>query len=226
MNIMATNTKKELEQKIAELEKEIKRLTESKTVVEGEADSETESVPAPTPAPTPVYVSTPSTDVVVVYTSHSLGHLEGKLFSIDASVYGEEFTLSRSQFDELVGKYRRWFDSGILAVSHRNIDIAASKGLPTDKDNGLTVRELRSLGKMSTEQIEKLWEKAQAENLRMSIVTYFKEKFLANEPGFRDRARVDCLNRLTDGGFDPEVTILSGRPLKIAPTDLMTATED
>lgn len=216
---MATKTKAELEQEVAELKKLIEEMKMGVAPVEAPAEDIK-------PAPAPVYAQAPSTDVVLVYTSHSLGHLEGKLFSIDASVYGEEFTLSRGQFDELVGKYRRWFEMGILAVSYRNIDVAAAKGLPTDRDNGLTVKELHSLGKMSTEQIEKLWEKANSENLRMSIVTYYKDRYLANEPGYRDRARVDCLNRLTNGGFDPEVIALSGRPIKLQPIDLITATED
>lgn len=216
---MATKTKAELEQEIAELKQLIKDLQA------GMAPKAEEPVEEK-PVATPVYAQAPSTDVVVVYMSHSLGHMEGKLFSLDASIFGEEFTLSRGQFDELVGKYRRWFEDGRLAVSYKNIDVAAAKGLPTDRDNGLTVKELHSLGKMSVEQIEKLWEKAQIDSLRMSIVTYYKEKYLAGEPGYRDRARVDCLNRLTNGGFDPEAQALSGRPFKIQPIDLVTATED
>lgn len=216
---MATKTKAELEQEIAELKRLIEEMKGGVAPVEAPAEE-------PKPAPAPVYATAPSTDVVVVYMSHSLGHMEGKLFSLDASIFGEEFTLSRGQFDELVGKYRRWFEDGRLAVSYRNIDVAAAKGLPTDRDNGLTVKELHSLGKMSVEQIEKLWEKAQIDSLRMSIVTYYKEKYLAGEPGYRDRARIDCLNRLTNGGFDPEAQAMSGRPFKLQPIDLITATED
>ena len=208
---MATKTKAELEQIIADLQAQINEMK----------NSETKEVPA-----VPAYMTAPSTDVTVVYTSHSLGHLEGKLFSLDASIYGEEFTLSRGQFDELVGKYRHWFNDGILAVSYKNVDVAAAKGLPTDKDAGLTPKELNSLGTMSTEQIEKLWAKANKESLRMSIVTFYKEKYLEGASGYRDRARIDCLNRLTDGGFDAEAQAVGGRPQKLQPLDLITATED
>lgn len=212
---MATKTKAELEARIAELEKLLAEKSETPVAVE-----------QPAAAPTPIVVATPSTDVEVVYTSHSLGHMEGKLFSLDASIYGERFMLSRSQFDELVGKYRSYFDAGILAVSAKYVDVAAAKGLPVDKDNGLSVEELRSMGKMTPEQIEKLWNKVGVENLKMSIVTYFKEKYLEGDPGFRDRTRIDCLNRLTNGGFDAEAQAVSGRPVKLHPVDLITATED
>ncbi len=216
---MATKTKAELEAYIAELEA---KLQAKETA--GDAPVQN-TAPSITPAQ-PAYMYAPSTDVVVVYTSHSMGHLEGKLFSLDASVYGEEFTLSRGQFDELVGKYRHWFMEGILAVSYRNVDVAAAKGLPTDKDIGLSTTELHNLGTMSTEEIEDLWRKANQEALRMSIVTYFKEKYLEGAPGYRDRARIDCLNRLTNGGFDAEAQAVSGRPVKLQPIDLITATED
>ena len=211
---MATKTRAELEAEIAELKR---MLAEKEAGAEGE-----ENIPASVSRPAPMYVTAPSTDVVVVYTSHSPGHMQGTQFSLDASVYGEEFTLSRAQFDELVGKYRHWFDKGILAVSYKNLDVAAAKGLSTDKENGLSAKELRSLGSMTPEQIEKLWNKANLESLHMSIVTYYKEKYAAGEPGYRDRARVDCLNRLTNGGFDFEAQTVGGRRVHIKPTDFIT----
>ncbi len=208
---MATKTKAELEARIAELEKYIAENQQA----------------GQTAAPSsPIVVSTPSTDVEIVYTSHSLGAMEGTTFNLQASVYGERFVLSRSQFDELVGKYRSWFNAGILAVSAKNVDIAAAKGLPTDKDNGLSVEELRSMGRMTPEQIEKLWNKAGTEVQHMSIVTYFKEKYLEGDENYRDRARIDCLNRLTNGGFDAESQAVGGRRVKLQPIDLVTATED
>ena len=79
---------------------------------------------------------------------------------------------------------------------------------------------------MTPEQIEKLWNKVGVEALQMSIVTYFKEKYLAGEEGYRDRARIDCLNRLTNGGFDAEAQAVGGRRVKLLPIDLVTATED
>lgn len=211
---MANKTRAELEAEIAEL----KRM-----IAERDLAAENASTPRPaTPAASSVYVNAPSTDVVVVYTSHSMGHMEGSQFSLDAQVYGEEFTLSRQQFDELVGKYRRWFEKGVLAVSYRNADVAAAKDLPIDKDNGLTVKELHSLGKMTPDQIEKLWNKVKLHSLHETMVHYFKDQYLAGTEGFRDVARVDAMNRLTNGGFDSEVQAVRGRAEKLHPTDFVT----
>ena len=209
---MATKTKAELEARIAELEK----LLAGKTA----------PTPVPEVAPTVAPIVAPSTDVEIVYTSHSMGALSGTTFNLRASVYGERFVLSRSQFDELVGKYRSWFNRGVLAVSAKNVDVAAAKDLPTEKDNGLTASDLRDLGTMKPEQIEKLWNRVTTDNQRMSIVSYFKERYLEGVEGYRDRARIDCLNRLTDGGFDAEAQAVGGRRVKLQPVDFITATED
>ena len=80
-----------------------------------------------------VTITAPSTDVAVVYCSESLGCAKISNMELNFTRYGEEFLLPRAQFDELVGKYRSWFDRGVLAVSSKYADIAAAKQLPIDK---------------------------------------------------------------------------------------------
>lgn len=229
---MTTKTKTELEAENAELLRQIEELKAANAAKNGSVAPEEAEKEARPEAPSaqsviqPIYVTAPNTDVEVVYTSHSPGHVEGKMFSFDASVYGETFSMSRAQFDELAGKYRNWFNDGRLAVSHKNIDVAAMKGLRVDTEVGLTVNDLRNMGKMSTEQIEKLWDKVGLDNLRLTIVTYYKDQFSAGAEGFRDRARIDCLNRLTNGGFDAESQIVGGKRLRIHATDLLAAADE
>lgn len=228
---MTTKSKAELEAENAELLRQIEELkaanaAKNEGVAKEEIKEEAPRAAVPNPVyPQPIYVAPQNTDVVVVYTSNSPGHIGCTTFSLDATIYGEEFTLSRIQFDELVGKYRRWFTDGRLAVSHKNVDVAAMKGLRTDKDVGLTVDDLRNLGKMSPEQIENLWNGVGLDNLRQTIVTYYKEQFLAKADGFRDRNRIDCMNRLTNGAFDAESYTAGGRRLKIHSTDLISAAD-
>ena len=210
----AAQTNEELLKKIEALQKE---LAEAKAAVQPKAEAKAVAQP--------IYVNAPTTDVEVVYTSHSMGHMEGKLFSIDATVFGERFSLERNQFDELVGKYRHWFKDGRLAVSYKNVDIAALKDLPTEADIGLRVEDLRNLGNMSVEEIEALWNGIKVESLQMSLVNYYKEKYSENAPGFRDRARIDCLNRLTDGGFEFEAATIGGRRYKLPVRDFNPSVE-
>lgn len=167
-------------------------------------------------------VSTPSTDVTLVYMSNSLGVIQTNNTILNCTRFGEEFVLPRSEFDAIVGKYRHWFDEGILAVSDKNIDVAAAKGLKTDKEYGMSSAILERLGSMSANELEALWEKTNIDSHRLCITTFYKRKFIENkEPGYRDRVKIDLLNRLTDGGFNREsLEISGGANLKIRPTEL------
>lgn len=176
---------------------------------------------APTVQPS-VSIVTPSTDVVLVYCSDSLGHLATAHVDLTFSRWGEQFTLSRSQFDEVVGAYRRWFDEGILAVSgdtEEGIKIAAAKGIKTHKEYYLDSKKLEGIGKMSVAQIEDLWNKTTVQKHRESIVTFVKRKFIENDPQYHNREKIDLFNRLTQGAFTREQDELSGR-IKIEPTNM------
>lgn len=142
--------------------------------------------------------------------------------SLVCHYYGETFTLSRSQFDAIVGEYRRWFDKGMLAVHHSNIDVAAEKGLKTEDEYALSAKKLEKLGTMSPSDIRKLWEECDNDAQRLSIVSFYKRKFMeGKEPGYRNSDRILELNKLTNQGLKREAIEISGASLKITPTDFM-----
>lgn len=166
-----------------------------------------------------VTFSVPSTDVTIVYCSDSLGFAHISNMDLNFNRYGEEFILSRSQFDEFVGKYRSWFDRGVLAVSYDNLKVAIAKGLRTDKEIGLDYAKLSSLGVMSVADLEKLWDSLSLDSQKESVVSYFKRKFIEGDVNFKVREKIDLLNRLTKGGFKREQDELNGR-YKITPVDM------
>jgi len=201
----ASDKEKELENKVSALMAQVEMLTK---LLSAQNNNNTVVQSAPVTAP----AVNGNADVALVYMSDSLGVIRyGNGIELNCTRFGEEFVITRSAFDEIVGRYRKWFDAGILAVSSKNIEVAAAKGIKTDAEYSLNAKELERLGKMSVEEIEKLWENTKVEAHRLSIVTYFKRKFIENkEPGYRDRSRIDCLNRLTDNGFVQESRELSG----------------
>lgn len=198
---------KELEAKLAEMQAQLAALTAVKT------------------APIAPVIPVASSEVVLVYTSDSPGIIKYSTGELMCTTFGEEFTVSRTAFDEIVGKYRHWFNEGILAVSSKNIDVAAAKKLPTDKEYGLTAEKLSNLGKMTTAQIEQLWNSVENQSMKDSIVYYFKRKFIENAPGYQDNMRVQTLNGLSGGRLAAESEQLSGRNF-VAPTDFMTGPKD
>lgn len=162
-------------------------------------------------------------DVTLVYLSDSPGILNKVPgLSLRCGCYGEEFTLSRHQFDAVVGQYRDWFKEGILAVSRDNIDVAAKKGLKTQDEYYLKPSQLQRLGTMPVSELEKVWRECKNDNERLCIVTYYKRKFIeGKEPGYHETGRVLAMNTLTQQGLKREALEISGASLKITPTDFM-----
>lgn len=212
-------TKAELEAKNASLEAQIAELKELILKQQQATGAAAAPAAAPVAAPQNITFTVPDTNVSVVYCSDSLGHAAISNMELNFNRYGEEFVMSRSQFDELVGKYRRWFDNGILAVSSKNLDVAVAKGLSTDAELAFDAKTLQSLGSMTPAQIEELWNRTTKKAHRDSIVTYYKRKFIEGDEAYLDRAKVDLLNRLTAGGFAREQDELGGR-YKISPTEM------
>ena len=166
-------------------------------------------------AQTPVVnVIAPSTDVVLVYCSDSMGYLKTAHVELRFNRWGEEFTLTRSQFDEVVGSYRSWFDQGILTVSgdtEEGIKLAAAKGIKTSREVYLDARKLESIGTMSLAKVEDLWNSCPMEEQKRSIVTFIKRKFIEGDKAYMTRGLIDLMNRLTEGGFRREQDELDGR---------------
>lgn len=198
----------------ADLEAQIALLQAQLALAQAQAQAQTA-----TPNTPAINLTAPTTDVTVVYCSDSLGYAKISNMELNFTRYGETFVLSRSQFDELVGKYRRWFDLGILAVSARDIQVAADKGLKVDTELGLDAQTLNSIGGMSVSQLDSLWRSLKTPAQKTSVITFYKKMFIAGATGFADREKIDLLDRLTGGGFRREQDELGGR-WKINPTEM------
>lgn len=206
MDINSKTTKAEMEAYIKELEERLAAAKKTDTEV---STSNPVQTTVATTAPI-INVTMPTSDVTLVYLSNSMGYIKTANTEIHMNVYGEEFTLSKSQFDEVAGKYRRWFERGILAVSYKNMDVAVAKGLPTDVDLALTKEKLNSVGSMSVDEIENLWNSITL-NQKHCLAAHVKRKIIDGDPAYKDRAKIDLFNRLTNGAFRREQDEASGR---------------
>ena len=162
-----------------------------------------------------------SAEVTLVYLSESLGVVSIDGLTLNCSRYGEQFQVSRIQFDQIVGKYRKWFDDGILAVGDNCVDVAAAKDIKTESEYVLNAKILNSIGKMSASELSKLWDKLTTPEERNSVVLHVKHKLIEGDPVYKDREKIDLLNRLTNGGFTREQIELSGLNTKYQPQSLI-----
>lgn len=202
--INSKSTKAEMEAYIAELEAQ---LQNQKNISYGE----TEEDETPHPQYTRPLKEKTDDSVTLVYCSDSLGFAKISNMEFNFNRYGEQFKVPRYQFDELVGKYRRWFDEGILAVAPEDYEVAAAKGISTTDEFVLSYKVLSSIGTMSVSAIEELWNNTTKPEHRRSIITFVKKKFIEGDPKYRNREKIDLFNRLTNNGFVREQDELSGR---------------
>ena len=167
-------------------------------------------------------------DVTIVWMSESRGVINKvDNLNIVCNRYGEEFVLPRYQFDQLVGMYHGWFDNGTIAVSHKSMDVAAAKGLRTDTEYALKPEILDRLGKMTPAQLTDIWNKTQTDEEKSSIIAHFKRKFMeGKDAGYRDLNRIFALNELSQGALQTEAMEITSKKHKIAPTDLLSNSED
>ena len=74
---------------------------------------------------------------------------------------------------------------------------------------------------MSASELSKLWDKLTTPEERNSVVLHVKHKLIEGDPVYKDREKIDLLNRLTNGGFTREQIELSGMNTKYQPQSLI-----
>lgn len=114
--------------------------------------------------------------------------------------FGEERTLTLQQFEELVGKYRRWFDLGIIGVSADCENVAARYGLSTTKNYPITSEFLRNIENIDMAKIENAFANLPKAG-KQSIIGLWQRKIIEGDPKFKDIRKIEVLNRLSDGAL-------------------------
>lgn len=128
-------------------------------------------------------------------------HIQLTNRSFDMVSFGEKRTLDLREAEELVGKYRKLFERGILVFADGCEDVAERFNLNTIKafsyaDSQFVTR----LGGLSVYELENLYNSV-ANGTKQFILEYFKRKWIANDPNFRDIHKIELLNRLSDGAM-------------------------
>ena len=130
-------------------------------------------------------------------------HIELSNTTIDMSAFGEERILDRRQCEEIAGKYRKFFEKGIIAFGTDGEELASRFGLKSIKDYSYLYKNkdfVKQLGGLKLIELENLWNKL-GEGHKKFIIEYFKRKIVENNPAFKDVHKVELLNRLSGGAM-------------------------
>ena len=125
--------------------------------------------------------------------------------SLNLTMAGELVTVSRQEADQIVGKYRGWFENGTLAVYNDEVSIRFGeiKKIKPAKDYAISKYNLDTIGNLSYNDLEDLVAKL-APAHKDNVIQYFKQKVYeasgnpeAKDPRFCDLRKLEILNRLS-----------------------------
>ena len=126
-----------------------------------------------------------------------------KLSSIEIAMenFGEERIVTIQQFEEMVSKYRSWFNSGMISVAAGYEKVAERYGLKTTKNYPIDGDFVKELGNLPMDKIEEVYPKL-PESGKDFILGLWNRKVIEGNPKFRDIRKIETLNRLSDGALD------------------------
>ena len=132
--------------------------------------------------------------------------------SIDFHTIGEQRVLTWQQFEELVSKYRKWFDKHIILLAPEHKDLAERYNVPyltSSTHNVLTRNDLARIGKLSVEELTEFYKSLDKQD-QSFLCSYWLGKVYENDPDFYNRYKIETLNRLSDcGAFDNTLTSMN-----------------
>lgn len=137
-------------------------------------------------------------------------HIDLSNYSIDMAAFGETRTLTVQQFEELVGKYRSWFERGIIAVGAGSEYYARRNNLKMASESLVNSDFIRRLGTMPMTEVQDIYEKV-CDGQKDFIVSYWKRKFIEKVPEFRDLKKLQILNGFTNDAFKYELVELTSK---------------
>ena len=124
-------------------------------------------------------------------------HIQLSNMTIDFRNFGEERVLPRIVFEELVGKYRSWFEDGILAPGPE----ARRYGIKVSSEFGINKDLLAKLPNMDLYELEKFFESVGSVH-RELILEQFRRGCIKNDPKYKDIHKLEMLNRVSNGALD------------------------
>lgn len=117
---------------------------------------------------------------------------------ISMTRFGEERRLTVQQFEELISRYRDWFDNGTIAVASGYEEYAERYGLRTAKKFPMNTEFIKNLGRVSMTQLEETFTQLPQAG-QESIVSYWIHAARKGDPAFRDIRKLETLNRVSGG---------------------------
>lgn len=161
-------------------------------------------------------------EVTIVHNREILGGAKTCIkldnVTIEFSKLGETRTLSWHQFEQLVSKYRGFFNRQIILVADKDRSVAEEYVLPcVQRPDGiaLTRNDLDKLPYMDINQLSNLYNSLTSKDKEF-MLSYWLGQCYTRTPGYYERYKIEALNTLSGNGmFDALLAFMNGKPLTL-----------
>ena len=151
-------------------------------------------------------------DEITIICAMIGGSVRGKFPTWELSLtrYGQKYTLTRRQFQELVNTRRAWFRKQYIVLDPKHIDLAIENDISvmdTTSNAFINPKDIAMFGDMSDVEIKAYYDKL-SDPMKKSFVNYFFNRCCEKDPKFYTVAKMNTVNMLIGGTlFDNLISV-------------------
>ena len=151
-------------------------------------------------------------DEITIVCAMIGGSVRGEFptWKLSLTRYGQKYTLTRRQFQELVNTKRSWFRKQYIVLDPKHIDLAIENDIPvmdTTSNAFINPKDIATFGDMSDIEIKEYYTKL-SDPMKKSFANYFFNKCCEKDPKFYTVAKMNTVNMLIGGTlFDNLISV-------------------
>ena len=151
-------------------------------------------------------------DEITIICAMIGGSIRGKFptWELSLTQYGQKYTLTRRQFQELVNTRRAWFRKQYIVLDPKHMDLAIENDIPVmdlSSNAFINPKDIATFGDMSDVEIKAYYDKL-SDPMKKSFVNYFFNKCCTKDPKFYTVAKMNTINMLIGGTlFDNLISV-------------------
>lgn len=151
-------------------------------------------------------------DEITIICAMIGGSVRGEFptWKLSLTRYGQKYTLTRRQFQELVNTKRAWFRKQYIVLDPKHIDLAEENDIAVmdlSSNEFINPKDIATFGDMSDAEIKAYYEKLSTP-MKKSFANYFFNKCCEKDPKFYTVAKMNTINMLIGGTlFDNLISV-------------------
>jgi hypothetical protein len=151
-------------------------------------------------------------DEITIICAMMGGSVRGEFptWKLSLTRYGQKYTLTRRQFQELVNTKRAWFRKQYIVLDPKHIDLAIENDISIMDLNSrdfINPKDIATFGDMSDADIKTYYEKL-SDPMKKAFANYFFNRCCEKDPKFYTVAKMNTVNMLIGGTlFDNLISV-------------------